>query len=141
MTEATQAAITDVLNTWEDNDDRCKDCFLRLKTHCENLDGIALDWQARPGISYSLRAKHQCQSTRNLFAMVDIIDDDPAQRWLSVCFYGDMISDPDGLGDFVPGGLLGEDAVCFDLDTWDEAQLTYVESRLHEACTAAAAEA
>ena len=45
--------------------------------------------------------------------MVDIIDDDPADRWLSVCFYDELVDDPKGLGDEVPGGLLGEDAKCF----------------------------
>jgi hypothetical protein len=71
--------------------------------------------------------------------MVDIIDDDPSDRWLSVCFYGEMISDPDDMGDFVPEGLLGEDAHCFDIEEWDEEQLQYVLDRLDEAYGHAAA--
>ncbi len=63
--------------------------------------------------------------------MVDVIEDDP--RWLSVCFYGDSISDPDEKGDFVPKGLLGEDAVCFDLEAYDEEDLGYLEGRIDEA--------
>lgn len=69
--------------------------------------------------------------------MVDVIDDDPANRWLSVCFYGEMISDPDENGDFVPEGLLGEDALCFDIDAWEDDLLVYVEKRLDEAYSAA----
>ena len=88
---------------------------------------------ARPGVSYSLRAKHQHQTQRPLFAMVDIIDDDPDERWLSVCFFGEMISDPDELGDFVPEGLLGEDAHCFDIEEFDEDLMAYVTARLDEA--------
>jgi hypothetical protein len=38
--------------------------------------------------------------------MVDVIDDDPEVRWLSVCFYGEMITDPDEAGELIPEGLL-----------------------------------
>ena len=68
--------------------------------------------------------------------MVDVIEDDP--RWLSVCFYGDMISDPEEKGDFVPGGLLGQDARCFDINQYSEEELRYIKARMDEACTAAA---
>jgi hypothetical protein len=65
--------------------------------------------------------------------MVDIIDDDPENRWLSVCFYDDLVSDPEERGDFVPKGLLGEDARCFDLDEADEDAVGYVAQRIREA--------
>jgi hypothetical protein len=66
-----------------------------------------------------------------LFALVDVIDDDPAARWLSVCFYADMITDPEELGDVAPGGLAGEDARCFDLESG--ARADYILERLKEA--------
>ena len=69
--------------------------------------------------------------------MVDVIEDEP--RWLSVCFFNEMIQDPEERGAFVPGGLLGEDALCFDLDTCTEEALAYVVSRLEEARRAATA--
>lgn len=50
-----------------------------------------------------------------------------------------MISDPDGIGDFVPEGLLGENAHCFDIEEWDEERLQYVTDRLDEAYAQAAA--
>jgi ADP-ribose pyrophosphatase YjhB (NUDIX family) len=102
------------------------------------MDGVRFDWKARPGVTYSLRAAHAAQKNRSLFAMVDVIDDDPENRWLSVCFYGEMITDPEERGDEVPGGLLGEDASCFDVDAWDEELLAYVEARLAEAHASAA---
>ncbi len=138
MTETAQQKIDNIFDNWNDNVSRCKDCFLRLKGHCDGLNGICLKWQIRPGISYSLRAAHPRQTARDLFAMVDIIDDDPANRWLSVCFYNDMVRDPDEIGDFVPGGLHGEDALCFEVNGWDEAKLAYLEARLSEACAEAA---
>ena len=65
--------------------------------------------------------------------MVDIVDDDPENRWLSVCFYGDTITDPSEAGDLVPGGLLGEDGYCFDLYEYDDAVISYLEDRIGEA--------
>jgi len=67
--------------------------------------------------------------------MVDVIEVDP--RWLSVCFYGEMITDPEEAGDYVPEGLLGEDAVCFDIETHDADRLAYVTARIDEAYRAA----
>jgi hypothetical protein len=49
-----------------------------------------------------------------------------------------MITDQEEKGDFVPGGLLGEDAVCFDLERRDEALIRYIETRMDEACRNAA---
>jgi hypothetical protein len=63
--------------------------------------------------------------------MIDVIDDDP--RWLSICFYSEMVSDPEARGDYVPGGLLGEDGLCFDLEPGDEELVSYVTARIDEA--------
>ena len=65
--------------------------------------------------------------------MVDVIDDDPESRWLSVCFYESMIKDKDDLGDLIPGGLLGEDGYCFDLYENESDMVTYLKERINEA--------
>ena len=65
--------------------------------------------------------------------MVDVIDDDPEDRWLSVCFYGEMVTDPQEAGDLVPEGLLGEDGYCFDMYEYDEQEVAYLKERLTEA--------
>ncbi|MGD9188915.1 MAG: hypothetical protein PVI89_11915 [Desulfobacteraceae bacterium] len=124
------------VDDWADTDERNKEAFVRLKSHLDAKEGVQLEFIPRPGVTYSLRATNQNQKQRSLFVMVDVIEDDP--RWLSVCFYGDMISDPDEQGDFVPEGLLGEDAMCFDIDQYDDTLLQYVEARLDEACQSAA---
>ncbi|MBR3664632.1 MAG: hypothetical protein IKN64_08255 [Desulfovibrio sp.] len=95
--------------------------------------GVRFAFKARPKISYSLRAAHAAQKKRELFVLMDVIDDDPEQRWLSVCFYADMVSDPDERGDFVPKGLLGEDACCFNYEEHDPAMQAYIADRLREA--------
>jgi hypothetical protein len=126
------------IEDWNHSDERNKEAFVRLKSYLSAKDGIQLDFIPRPGVTYSLRAVHQNQKQRALFVMVDVIEDSP--RWLSVCFYGDMVTDPDEQGDFVPEGLLGEDAACFDIDQYDDALLQYVESRMDEAYQKARAE-
>ena len=97
--------------------------------------------EIRPGVSYSLRATHALQKKRALFLIMDIINDDPENRWLSVCFYPDMITDPEHKGNLIPLGLLGEDGYCFDLEKWDEAYLNYLEVRQDEAYNSATEEA
>jgi hypothetical protein len=124
------------VDDWTDTDERNKEAFVRLKSHLDTKKGVELTFIPRPGVTYSLRAAHGNQQQRSLFAMIDVIEDNP--RWLSVCFYNDMISDPDEQGDFVPEGLLGEDAVCFDIDRYDDTLVQYLQARLDEAHQSAA---
>ncbi|MGB5987512.1 MAG: hypothetical protein WBG37_19560 [Desulfobacterales bacterium] len=127
----TSQELQDFIDGWADSEDRNKDAFLRLKAFLEGKSGTKLEFIPRPGVTYSLRAAHENQQVKPLFAMVDVIEDDP--RWLSVCFYGEMIQDPDESGDFVPEGLLGDDALCFDLESYEPETLAYLEARLDEA--------
>ena len=136
MKPENEKELSAFIEEWPASPERNKDAFIRLKDALAAQSGVTLDFIPRPGVTYSLRAVHAHQKSRDLFVMVDVIEDNP--RWLSICFYGDMVSDPEEQGDFVPEGLLGEDAVCFDIETWDEALIQYVEARLQEACGNAA---
>lgn len=95
---------------------------------------VTLSFHERPGISYSLRPQRKAQN-KPLFALIDVIDDDPADRWLSVCFYEEFITDTNQLGQIVPGGLLGEDGYCFDI--MNDNDFDYVKDRIIEARQAA----
>ena len=130
------AELEAFLAAWEPCDSR--DAFLACREALEALDGVQLGFKARPGITYSLRGAHPAQQGRELFVLVDVIDDDPEQRWLSVCFYDDMVSDPQEQGDWVPQGLMGEDARCFNVDELDEDLVDYVVARIREAGSRAA---
>lgn len=121
---------------WKETEEQNKKAFLEFKEFLSGRDGVAIDFVPREGVTYSLRAAHRNQQDRSLFVMVDVIEDQP--RWLSVCFYGEMVSDPEERGDFVPEGLLGEDAVCFDVETYDEGLQGYIKQRLAEALERAA---
>lgn len=118
---------------WEDNESQTKKAFIDILAHIISMPDITVDFKQRPGVSYSLRPKHKNQKSRSLFAMADIIDDNPDERWLSVCFYGDMITDPEEAGDLVPEGLMGEDGYCFDLYEYDADEIDYIMKRLDEA--------
>ena len=130
-----EAAVKTFVDGWVESPDGNKQGFVRLHDVLAGKgDKVALSFHPRPGVTYSLRGAVP-GNERSLFVMVDVIDDQP--RWLSVCFFADMITDPEKQGAFVPGGLQGEDALCFDLDACTEAALAYVVQRVDEAFRAA----
>lgn len=122
---------------WQEEDDKIKNVFSHFKNQLEALELTQLDFVVREGLTFSLRAQHAQQKKRPLFAMIDVIEGE--QRWLSICFYAEMIEDPDEIGDFVPGGLLGEDAFCFDVITNDPNLIKYLTERIYDAHAHAAA--
>lgn len=126
-------AIEELIADWNETASRTKQAFTEIYDHLKTLEDTTLEFNARPKISYSLRPRHNSQKTRSLFSMVDVIDDDPEERWLSVCFYGEMITDPDEAGDLIPEGLLGEDGYCFDLYEYDKDEIDYIKQRLTQA--------
>jgi ligand-binding sensor protein len=121
------------INDWVDDTLCIKTIFISLFQDLLQKEEVQIEFHERPGISFSLRGVHKKQKDRPLFVMIDIIDDDPKQRWLSVCFYGDTIEDPDDQGDLIPGGLLGSDGYCFNLTEFDESLKEYVGQRIQEA--------
>ncbi len=138
MSSETDSELVAFIEAWEETPEKNKAVFLYFHDYLSKKEDVTLEFLPRPGLTYSLRAVHANQKKKDLFAMVDVIEDEP--RWLSVCFYGEMITDPEEQGDFVPEGLLGEDAVCFDVEERDEDLIRYIESRLDEAWQSAAAE-
>lgn len=130
--------LDDFLGQWTEDRPGPKAAFLRLRDFLAALPGVEFAYRGRPGVSHSLRVARAGQVGRPLFAIIDVIDDDPAARWISACLYADLARDPADLATPVPGGILGEDALCFDLDRLDPHLLSYVEERLAEAHAAAA---
>ncbi len=137
MTEtSTGSELENFINGWERDAAGCRQAFLELKSHLDKYQDIALDFVPRPGVTFSLRAARLQQKKRPLFALIDVIDENP--RWLSVCFYEDLVTDPEELGDIVPQGLLGEDGYCFDLESGDPSFVEYLCRRIDEAYEKAA---
>ena len=123
------------IETWKNDPSKIKRTFFIVMDRLKTTDGTILNFISRPGVSYSLRVslKNRREKSPSLFALVDIIDDDPDNRWLSICFYEEMVTDPDELGNLVPNGILGVDGYCFDLYEDDSSFASYVERRIEEA--------
>lgn len=138
MGKETDSELNAFIQEWKETPEKNREVFLHFREYLNKKEGATLEFVSRPGITYSLRAVHAAQKKKGLFVMIDVIEDDP--RWLSVCFYGEMITDPGEKGDFVPEGLLGEDAVCFDIEEIDEDLIRYIEIRLDEAYRSASKE-
>ena len=126
------------LDSWIVDSNGIKPVFTSMYEYLRACDGVSLEYKGRPGVSHSLRARHAAQNKRELFVLVDIIDDEPGARWLSVCFYADLVTDPEERGDVVPKGLMGEDACCFDIYLLDDTTERYMLQRLQEAAATAA---
>ena len=140
MTSNQASEMKEMLASWTEDPKGNKGSFLQLQQHVQEMADVKVSYVARPGISYSLRVQHVNQNKRPVLAVIDIIDDDPSDRWLSACFYREMIRDTHGLGDEVPEGLHGEDACCFDMYQWDDDLVEYIKVRLTEAWQAAGQE-
>lgn len=141
MTQETTAAqeIESFLSSWAGEKQPMREWFRQFYQQLSSIQGVSLSFVARPGVSYSIRPVHVNQTGRDKFAIVDVIDDDPDERWLSVCFYEDMITDPNGRGELIPGGLSGSDGYCFDMYDNDEELGRDLLARLQEAAAVAAA--
>jgi len=125
--------VQNFIDEWTNDPLDIKPIFLTLFQDLMKREEAVIEFHERPGITYSLRGLHKSRKDRPLFVMIDVIDDDPNQRWLSVCFYGDTIEDPDEQGDLIPEGLLGADGYCFDITEPDEPLREYVGKRIQEA--------
>lgn len=123
------------LDAWIDGSGGVRKAFSHLKESVARRENVVLDFVSRPRVSYSLRglAAGPGKTGTPIFALIDVIDDDPENRWLSVCFYEDTITDPRGWGNLVPQGILGEDGYCFDVVEFEQAFLDYLEERIDEA--------
>ncbi len=121
------------LADWTEDPNGVKRAFLRLREVLDSLAGATVTFVPRPPASYSLRAEPS--RGRPVITMVDVATVD-GERFLSVCFYADTITDPEERGDLIPGGLLSQDGYCFDVDSGDDDVVSYVEARIFEAAAA-----
>ncbi len=129
----TEMTVDEFIAGWQESSLEAKQYFLSLQETVAGLSDVQCSFTARPGVSFSLRPKRAQQSNRGFFAIIDIIDDEPDDRWLSVCFYADLITDPEEKGSLIPGGLAEGDGYCFDVFSFEKEDLQYIVDRLTEA--------
>jgi len=123
------------LSSWKEDPSGVKKAFLELVKILSSMEGTALWFRVREGVSYSLRAgqKGKRNGERPYYALMDVVEDAGEGRWLSVCFYSDHVTDPGQKGNLIPQGLLNEDGYCFDVDKYDQGLISYLEARIREA--------
>ena len=124
--------VSGLLENWAADNNGMKAVFTEMITLLDSLDGLVYSFKSRPGISHSLRANVD-KGEEKILTLLDVIDDDPENRWISICFYAETITDPDEEGDLIPGGLMGEDGYCFDIFDNDPDSVNYLKDRITEA--------
>lgn len=129
---SSEESIQEFLDNWTNDPLGAKAFFLECKETLDGAPGVTWEFVPRPSITYSLRAESENLKEKPVFAAIDVIDDDPANRWLSVCCRAELVTDPDGLGDWVPDGFFGEDAMCFNMDEDDPRLKNYILQRVNE---------
>ena len=60
---------------WEDDAQKVKKSFVLLRNYLADKADLSFIFKARPGVSYSLRAKHTLQTKRELFVIMDVIEE------------------------------------------------------------------
>ena len=124
-----------LLSRWKDDSQNVRGAFIKLIDTLMRKPKTRFSFKSRPGVSHSLRASVRFGDApgNHLYALVDIIDDNPENRWLSVCFYSGTVNDADELGNLIPKGILGVDGYCFDVTEDDEILISYLRQRINEA--------
>ncbi|MBI4777022.1 MAG: hypothetical protein HY788_23055 [Deltaproteobacteria bacterium] len=139
-TEKEQKDLDAFLSSWPEDQSDLKRAYLELIETVKSKPPAAWSFVSRPGISYSFRAQTSDSKTdrkRPVFFLMDVIPDPEGPFWLSVCFYEDEITDPDGKGNAIPNGLFQEAGYCFDMDDGDRETPAYLKQRIDEAYAAA----
>lgn len=137
MTEDT--SLQEILAAWPASEEGLKPLFGALVESMNARPGLRLEIVSREHVSHSVRAMLENPSAgrgQPLLALLDVVTPKAGAWMISLCFFAQDITDPDELGDEVPGGLYGEDGYCFDLDT-ESGELGYLAARLDEAYAAA----
>ncbi len=140
MSTQPEMSLTEFLKQWPASQAGLKDSLLAYRQGVLAMPGVEESFLPRPGVSYSLRWDLEPRPQgrqKPLFAMADVVPLGEEEMMLSVCFYAEEISDPEELGNLIPGGLYGEDGHCFDLEGDDPALVVYCLARAAEALAAA----
>ncbi|MBU1276894.1 MAG: hypothetical protein KJ720_16070 [Proteobacteria bacterium] len=144
MSAESDLSLEQFLEQWPAGQAGLKKSLLAYRQGVLELQGVSETFLPRPGVSYSLRwdldPRPQGRE-KPLFALADVVPLGEEEMMLSLCFYGDDISDPEELGNFIPGGLYGENGHCFDLEGDDPQMVAYCLIRAAEAQAAARREA
>jgi len=63
--------LTAFIDEWKETPEKNREVFLHFREYLSRKEGVRLEFIARPGLTYSLRAVHAAQKKKGLFVMVD----------------------------------------------------------------------
>lgn len=115
--------IDNFLLNWGEDSLEVKELFTRLYGLLRQCPALTLSWNARPEVVYALRATLKEAKSADIsgdIARMDIIDDDPEERWLSIRLNAALAGRCRKDWEVLPGGLSGHDALCIDVDEQEE---------------------
>jgi hypothetical protein len=119
-----------VIDITDEDRAEVKNIFIALY-QCFKDSNLPMKWLARPGSCYSLCVSEQ--NSTSAFARLDVVDDDPEERWLSLCIKKALADDPANYGEVVPKILDEQDALCFAIDESNENIKVYLQTLLKKA--------
>ena len=135
-TEQEQRELDTFLSGWPKDQSALKQAYLDLIESVKSKPLATWSFVSRAGISYSFRgqtSEAKADRERPVFLVMDVIPEQEGPFWLSVCFYEDEITDPDGEGNAIPQGLFQETGYCFDIDDVEAGMVDYLKQRVNEA--------
>lgn len=124
------------LRDWGLDSLEVKRLFSQLYKLLQGCPALTLHWDARPEVVYSLRAALKEAKSPGIsgdVALIDIIDDDPEERWLSIRLNAELIGCCHKEWEILPGGLSGHDALCIDVDENEEGLSDYLVELFEDA--------
>ncbi len=115
------------LAEWQENgaDSSLKIFFLEIIRRLDSVPRMVFKFTAHDHAGNTLRALRP-DLHRPLIALMEIPDDSPSPRSFSIRFYDDALRDPHELGDWIPRGLVGEDARSFTFEGNQPALADYL---------------
>ena len=110
---------------WEEDVPGIKALFMEIVRRLNQTSRIVVSFIALDPAGGAVRAMRP-DMQRPLIALLEFPEDSPAPCSLSIRFYDNAVDDPKSLGDWIPRGLLGEDARSFTVEKNQPALADYV---------------
>ena len=129
VNEQSERDFHQFLTAWKEHAPDLRALFVEIVRRLETVSGMMLDFHAHDHAGNSLRALLPGLH-RPLVALLEISDETDSPDSFAIRFYEDTLDDPRELGDWIPRGLLGEDARSFSIGRNQPALADYVLAQL-----------
>lgn len=125
---ASEESFKRFLSAWRDNGSDVRTVFVEILRRFEERSALRFEFSAHDHAGHTLRVLHPDLS-RSIVAIVEIPDDSDCPRTFAIRFYESMVRDPKEWGEWIPRGILGEDARNFIIESDRPALADYILER------------